>query len=419
MGFPPASGIIVGWFGVLAETARPEDMFSVAACHLNWWALPTLLPGRRLFFLDIGLHVNAPSGKELQKLTLVLPIGIENVRWGTSGPTWTQDLFDVLHSRDICSQVFGEPVSLRDTQTGYQILFTSGSHLEVLRTLVGQPLQINGSDPVRGDLSIWEVPLESPIPAGESRYLRFRVSVFTTGTVWRWKRVWLGKAGAQIDFRIADVREALRDERERQYWSKVVPIEQLNIFFIVPPKFQARVASPALQYVRLLETGQWGSYLRGVRYRTPTHGLRVHYWRHPATTQALSSLQPSSTSNVGVSTASTAARHQNPITIDEPFRAFLDLSRDVATPAWVSCLWTAISVIFAILILHAVRHLESVHFSIHVHYRTIVLWLIGGSVIAVSTAVTTYWRITKGRLRSTRLVLRRIERSLLKPFTRS
>lgn len=419
MGYASRRGVLVGWFGVLADTSQNEDRFSITACHLNWWTLPTILPGRRLFFLDIGLHVNAPAQKELQAVTVVLPVDVESVRWRGSGPTWTQDLSDILRLKDICSQVFGERVSVHDTPTGYRIEFTSGSHLDVVRTLAGQAIGLDESGSSRRDLSIWRIPLESAIPAGESRYVRFRVSVFTAGTVWRWKRVWLGKSGAQIDLRVSDVREAMQDERERQYWSRVMPIEQLNVFFILPSAFQARVVSPALHYVRLLEAGQWGAYLAGIRYRAPVHSLRVHYWRHPAATPVPASLQPSSASSVGAPSASSASTQQALVTIDEPFRMFLDLSRDVATPIWVSVLRTVISVIAGILIIRLGGYLTSIRLPSHIHIRTLVLWIVGGSLITILGALGTYLRVLKGRFRTARLMLRRLERSLLKPFMRA
>jgi hypothetical protein len=408
----------MGWFGILADTSRDEDKFNVAACHLNWWTLPTFLPGRRLFFLDIGLHVNAPAAKDLNSITVALPIDVESVRWKDDEPTWTQDLYDALRLRDVCSQVFGERVSVGDTSTGYRIDRTSGSHLDVVRTLVAQAVPLDSSRTSRSDLSIWTIPLESPIPARDSRYVRFRVSVFTTGTVWRWKKVWFGKSGAQIDLRVSDVREAMRDERERQYWSRVVPIEQLNVFFIIPSAFQARVASPALHYVRILEAGQWGRYLQGIRYRARAHSLRVHYWRHPAEAP-LVSLPPSGTSTVAPPTVSTTHGQSSPITIDEPFRAFLDLSRDIAIPTWVSVLRTILSVIAATLIIRLGIYLHSIRFPTNIHIRTIVFWITGSTLIAVLTALGAYVRMAKSRLRTIRLVLRRVERSLLKPFTRT
>jgi hypothetical protein len=409
----------VGWFGVLADTARPEDFFRVSSCHLNWWALPTLAPGRRLFLLDIGLHVSAPPAKELPAITLVLPVDLESVRWDGAETMWVQDLYDALHQRDICSQVFGERVEIHDTDNGYRVDFPGGSRLDIVRILAAQAGRLNGSTTSRPDLSIWTIPLESPIPAGASRYVRFRVSVFTAGTVWRWKTVWFGKSGAQIDFRLADVREAMREERERQYWARVVPIEQLNVFFMVPPAFQARVASPALHYVRLLEAGQWGAYLRGARYRAPVRGLRVHYWRHPTGAPPASSLVQSTTPDIATTGVGTATKQQSPITIDDPFRIFLDLSRDIAIPASVSMLRTVLAVIIAIVIFHVCTHLVPIHLSWPRHFSTILTWILGSSVIAVFGALAKYWRIIISRFRTARLVLRRVERGFLKPFIRS
>lgn len=407
----------MGWFGVLAQSSEGEDSFTVAACHLNWWALPTFVPGRRLFLLDIGLHVRASDEKGLSSLTLALPFDAEKVRWEGRQQTWAQDLFDVMRQQEICYQVFGGPVKLHDTQNGYRVEFAKGSGLEFVRTLVGNITLLDSDMRQRPDLSLWKLPLESPIPKGESRYLRFRVSVFRAGQVWRWKKVWFGKSGAQIDFRIADVREALREERERPYWGRVMPIEQVNIFFIVPADFQARVASPSLHYVRLLEPGQWGSYLRGARYRGRISGLRVHYWRHPVSSSHPSSpslSEPSQSETPGVVAANRAT---TPVTIDDPFRVFLDLSRDVATPSWVAILRTILAVLVGIGIYRLAPHLRTVKTHIRLNPKMIFTWILGGSVAAVVAALALYKRVLATRLRPARLILRRFERILLLPFT--
>lgn len=406
----------MGWFGVLAESTRPEDAFTVAGCHLNWWVLPTLIPGRRLFLLDVGLHVRAPAARDLSRLILALPFDAEQIRWEGKQVTWAQDLFDVMRQSEVCHQVFGGPVQLHDTHDGYRVEFSGGSNLEFVRVLVGNIGPLDDEGRRRPDLSLWELPLESPIPQGSSRYLRFRISVFRAGKVWRWKRVWFGKSGAQIDLRISDVREALREERERLYWPRVMPIEQVNVFFIVPDEFQATVASPPLHYVRLLEAGQWGSYLRGARYRPPVRGLRVHYWRHPAEASYPPSSSVPGSSNLKTPAGSSLSRALLPITIDDPFRVFLDLSRDIATPSWVAILRTILAVLVGIGIFRLAPALRSLGESYTVHAPTILKWALGSSATAIVAALAMYKRIFTSRFRQTRLLLRRIERALLRPF---
>ena len=405
----------MGWLGVLVDTAkREDDPFRVPACHLNWWTLPTLIPGRRLFVLDIGLHVVASEHKEVSQFILALPVQIERVRWAGKEPTWVQDLYEVVQQSDVCAQVFGERVEIHSTQVGYRIHFPGGSDLEVGRILAGDVAPLDGSWKSRSDLSIWRIPLESAIPPNESRYVRFRVSVFTAGTVWHWKRSWSGKAGAQVDLRVADVREALREERERQYWQRVVPIESLNVFFMVPPAFQARITSPALHYVRLLEAGQWGSYLRGVRCRLPIRGLRVHYWRHPAHATA----NANEGSSLVQSSEATGDGSRVSVTIDEPYRVFLDLSRDISPPAWVSVMRMILAVIIGLILVRLVATVSSVRVSGHLHVRTTLVWILGGSVLAIVTSLTAAVRIVAGRFRTARIWLRKVERALLKPFAR-
>jgi hypothetical protein len=408
----------VGWFGVLAESDSQEDAFTVSECHLNWWVLPTILPGRRLFFFDVGLQISAPNTKELRAVTVVLPVDVERVRWDGAEPTWAQDLFDALHTRDTSSQVFGERVEVHDTATGYRVVFPDGNHLDVVRTLVGQVAPPNGSGTSRSDLSIWTIPFESAIPRGEKRYVRFRVSVFTSGTVWQWKLVWLGKAGAQVDLRISDVREAFRKEGERQYWGRVMPIEQINVFFMVPPKLQARVVSPALRYVRLLEAGQWAIYLRGARYRGRARGLRVYYWRHSPGQAGGSGILPAHSAPPLMTPGSDTLSQAAAVTIDDPFRVFLDLNRDVSTPRWVAAAQTVLAVLVAIGLVDLLRRLSSLHPGWpHHDLGMLVEWTLGASVLAACGALARYVSIIKSRFRAARLVLRRLEWNILKLFT--
>lgn len=414
----------MGWFGVLAESSKPEDRFLVRECHLNWWALPAALPGRRLFYLDIGLQLTASPTKPLTAFTLALPFDAEKIKWSGKDLTWAQDLHEIIRKDDISSQVFGGPVTVVGNSTaGYTLEFRDGERWDLASVKVSGITLAAGAESNRRDLSLWSVPLTDEIAAGETRYVRLRWSVFRTGNIWRWRRQWLSNSGVEVDFRVADVREALREEHEREYWARVVPIEQVNLFLIAPPRLRARVASPALHYVRILEEGQWRDYLQGTRYFRPVRGMLVYYWRYPLRRgQATAPLLAQPSEPGGGSTSERehdTARPQGPlaITIDEPFRVFLGLNREGPAAGPGLLLRNVVSLVIALAIYANLPHVSAHLHGIDVHPAATLKWIFGGSVAAVLGAVSLYAALIRGKLRSLRLLLRRLERAALRPFS--
>jgi hypothetical protein len=98
---------------------------------------------------------------------------------------------------------------------------------------------------------------------------------------------------------------------------KIVPITLLNAFVITPITLQARSVSPALKYTRLLEGNAWERYLRRKTGVLRSRQLLIFYWR------------------------------AENVSIERPFRGFLDLSTEFGVSSVANHVRTGIVVTLA------------------------------------------------------------------------
>lgn len=384
----------MGYFAVLSAPDGPT--FRVRACHLNLWSLGSAIPSRRLWYLDVGVHIEAPAAMApaadpgaqrapaaLTAFQLRLPIDVE------SGGE--NDLYDALSSRDTAELVFGGPVDVfSDRDTDVQRLVFSdgdltGARVDERKIVRGE----DGSDPYT---SIVTVPLQRPVPPGESRYFRVRFRVYRPGPTWRWRGPWLARTGGRLDLRVADVRESRFAQEERALRDRVLPIEALNVFVMLPRWLKTTLSYPGLTYVRTLEAGAWTSYLGGAPHVGAPARLTVHYWKHAARPDG---------------SPATAA-----VTKDKPFRVFLEAERHSPFYGWWGYLRIALGVLLALALagpgLDAARAVDLPAPSI-----SWVKWLLGSTALAVFAAVAFGARLARTRFRSARIFLRAAERWLL------
>jgi hypothetical protein len=403
----------MGWFAVLQPDAvESSGTVSIPRCHINFWALPGLWPGRRLFYFDLGLEVTAKS-TAVSTIGLVLPFEAEKHTWHRGRRQFVLDLHDQVVRSEIAELIFGGPVGLSSEGQQHRITMADQDDFLPAR-LKASSVELRQHDLTpRADLSVWKVPLLQEVPPGETRYIRTRWSVYRPGTLWEWKYSGLARSGAQVDLRIADARESENVDAERGLWHHVAPIETLNVFFIAPPKFRPRVASPALHYIRTLEAGAWRDYLTGAAWRGRTTGLLVNYWRYPSSSGQTAPL----VAEVDDS-AETRRADSSQIDIDNPFRAFLDLSRDTAAPPWLLSLRTIVSVLLAFAMLEAwresrdqVRWVEQ--WLQEIRPWQIITFVLGAALIPMLTSAAKVWSWISDRGRKTRLVVRRVEHWLL------
>jgi hypothetical protein len=118
-----------------------------------------------------------------------------------------------------------------------------------------------------------------------------------------------------VDFRVCDVRETSTTLGSEE--ASILPIEDLYVFVVAPWSLQAQTFSPALRYTRVLEGTAWARYLESAVTPRPSTKLVVYYWR---------AAQPSIPQGTlpGFAAPGDVRLSINPL---NPFRAFLDLSR--------------------------------------------------------------------------------------------
>jgi hypothetical protein len=158
--------------------------------------------------------------------------------------------------------------------------------------------------------------LGQPATTGTEYYVRFRFLITDLGATWLWQRgLILKRIGAKVDFRVADVRETSTTLGSNE--SSILPIEDLYVFVIAPWSLQARSISPTLRYMRVLEGTAWTRYLETAIRPLSSTRLVVYYWRMRAGAHQLNQAP-----GAEIVAADATVNPRN------PFRAFLDLSRE-------------------------------------------------------------------------------------------
>lgn len=373
----------MGYFAVLAAPDGPS--FSPVKCHVNLWALAGAAPGRRLWYLDVGLDIQAHD-VPLTAIQLLLPVDIE-----VGGHA---DLFDALSSQDVLELVFGGPVDLStDRAADVQRLRGAGIDLECAR--IDAP-NVEYHNILDRHSSLITVPLQRPVPPAERRYVRMRFRVFGMGPTWRWRGPLLARTGGRLDLRVSDVRESRSAVGERMLRDRVLPIDNLFVFVMLPNWLRPALANPDLAYVRTLESGAWTEYLKGAPHLGRADGLVVHYWKHVSPAR----------DGTGTGTPPGA------ITADNPFRGFLDVERPSAAHGWWFYARVAIAVLIALLAagpgLDLVRDVDLPSPSLS--------WfklLVGTTVVGIVAAIALLTHQIQTRARRIRLIIRTVERWVL------
>jgi hypothetical protein len=271
----------VAFFAVLRDEEQSLD-FSVKACHINLWSLAAL-GGRRRLLLDVGLRLVA-GDEPIDRLSIAIPLATSAIK----------DISHTVLERRTASLVFDEDV----TFPRQNVIHYRQEDLEV------RGIQESRSEPDEGraarDFSLWNVRLDGNVEPRREVYLRIRFSVVGHGSTWQWQRfLFVAKNGALIDFRIADIRSSITVRDGTALISRVVPIEWLAFFVIVPRWLRERATNPPPTYVRILEGPVWRPYLNRKPELLKRSKLIVYYWRR-----------------------------EGQISMARPFRVFLDLARE-------------------------------------------------------------------------------------------
>lgn len=271
----------MAYFAVVKD--RDNKAFTVSTCHVNLWVLPGFV--RRYFQFDLGLRIKATENG-LTSFLLALPF--------TVGSNGVEDLHDLLLRHDTAPLIFGEPVMVDGTKISYG----DAKDLTVGRIHAQKSHAIKEWTSNEQHCSVWKIDLATIINENEEQYLRLRFPIEQLGSRWLPKRSLLAHNGAIMDFRVADIREAQEAMDWASLQDKIVPITLLNAFVITPITLQARSVSPSLKYTRLLEGTAWERYLRRKTGVLRSRQLLIFYWR------------------------------AENVSIERPFRGFLDLSTE-------------------------------------------------------------------------------------------
>lgn len=263
----------MGYFAVLKPADADENVeFSVTRCHINVWVLRSFMPGRRLLYFDLGLEISARGTRPVPAVEVLLPFKVEE---GYGGDKFKRcmDLYDTLFQEETAELIFGEPVTFAGQANSRTLTLDSGDELHP-RHIDTARVTAASDQPPRS--SCYQIPLEAPLAAGSTAYLRFRFRVFANRPLLTPKSPF---GGVILDFRIADVRESRNRSKEASIRQRIVPIDKVNFFAMLPDQYQLLTASSATRNMRILETRAWGAYLNRVAYMHPSNAQLVYYWR--------------------------------------------------------------------------------------------------------------------------------------------
>ncbi|OMB93221.1 hypothetical protein [Mycobacterium colombiense] len=263
----------MGYFAVLKPADADDGAeFSITRCHINLWALRSFIPGRRLLYFDLGLEISATGTKPIHAVEVLLPFKVEE---GYNGDKFKRcmDLYDALLHDETAELIFGEPVTVSGPPQDRKLALESGAELHP-RHIDTAKVVAASDEPPRS--SCYLVPLNSTLACDAKAYVRFRFRVFANRPMLTAKSPF---GGLFLDFRIADVRESRSRSRESSIRRRIVPIDKVNFFAMLPDQYQLLTASSEPRNMRILETRAWGTYLNRVAYMHPSNAQLVYYWR--------------------------------------------------------------------------------------------------------------------------------------------
>jgi hypothetical protein len=266
--------------------------------------LPGLL-GRHVVYLDIGIHLCAGPEGPLESFCLALPAGTTDE---------VVDLANVFRNRDAAQLIFGERVDVMSEQ----LKFADGEAVPILRISSTQTNRDAQKSNQR--FSRWDVQLARPL--ADKGYVRLRFRVRTRGHMLLIRGYGMLASRILADLRVSDPRESATVPDGAIYEEALVPIDKLYCYTMIPSRFHSPSASPEMQYMRILEGRTWEPYLGRAVYLLRQGKLTVYCWYH---LQAVS--------------------------IDRPFRAFIDVQRDTRVLLPYSFLLTIVAIGLTILLL--------------------------------------------------------------------
>jgi len=305
----------MGFFAI--SKSGSQTAFDIEACHLSFWVLAK--PWHKMFgykfCVDIGLRIKSKGS--LSKFRIVLPFDAEDSQ--------LSDLSAVVLDPNFSPLIFGKPVKIDGDYVVYDGPL-GGSDAIKDRVIAVSP-ETSTAHPTysREGLSIWTIELARPTKTDELTYIRFRIPAKNPWRVWASKGWGFAKRGVVVDFRISDVRESILQGQATSEAEHIVPIKHLFLFLVAPSYFVPNHFSPDLHYTRLLEPKVWKTYLASCSSYAEEIKFSIHQWRH--------------TSGA-------------PIDMENPYRAYMDLTREFGKEVF---LYYGAAIIAAPILIHAVE----------------------------------------------------------------
>jgi hypothetical protein len=249
----------VAFFAVLRNESDSQDQpFTVLQCHINLWSLAAMWPRRRIFLLDVGLKIRADS-EALDGFHLALPAKISSYK--SLAREMTSD-------RQIAELIFDSPVQFGSVPGPNEMKTIQVGDDEAMPVLPVVPKETKDTALSQDGFDVWPVKLARPLAPGETGYLRIRYNVADLGQTWQWQKLGFRKTGAILDFRLSDQRSTATLESGDAIRHRVMPLETVNFFSMMPARLHGRSVSPDARYTRALENDAWSAYLHRKPERT-------------------------------------------------------------------------------------------------------------------------------------------------------
>lgn len=251
----------MSFFAVLdVSDSQDRGHFEVDQCHINLWALSGLWFRRRMFYLDVGIKL-AALGADLHAFSLVLPFGTSSF----------DDLTSSISTRTTAELIFDSDIVYPERG----LIQVGPQQMRVLSVSATGQKDVSLST---ADVSVWDLKLTSPLVAGQTGYARVRFPIEVLGSVWQWQQSGARRSGAILDFRVLDQRSTATLPNGPDLRARALGLKKVAIFAMVPAWLHGRAIHPDLNYIRVLESQVWASYL-GRRAEFRNRPMVVFSWK--------------------------------------------------------------------------------------------------------------------------------------------
>lgn len=236
---------------------------------LNIWVLPSLFR-RHVYLCDIGICCSLEEDVIAQPIEFELRVPFLP---DDGNPT---DLMPRMRSSEmLCSLVFGNSdLRLKRDDNGTWVSDDDGP---LLLTDLPDIRRQTAPGPETRSAS-WMISTgPMTLPAKTRLYLRLRTTTHSPNRMWTWQTGNRRNSYALCDLRFNEFREN-GENNFPAYFSRVINPHKINGFLIISAQYREVRASPAPEYIRVLEGDAWAKYL-GRRLSRSGEPFLVTYWK--------------------------------------------------------------------------------------------------------------------------------------------